>query len=677
MNLRWLFLGAIVLGIGLGGVVSLCRTPGWGSGGPAAAPTVLTTRSPQATADSFAAAWSAGDLPSLYLLLDPASQQANPLSAFTDVYRNFAAQTREVELSARVISASDRGASLSVHLSTAYFGDLEYTTTLTLTPVSGRWLVAWQPSAIHPDMANGQSLKGTVQKAKRGTIFDRNGQPLAITQDVALLGLNRSIITDQAAVTATAIGLGMTADQVAAAFAKHAPANQRVDIGPIPAARLDAALEATRTSSGLLVTYQTQRVHPLGAAAAHVVGYTRQLTAEELAAAGAGFGAGDRTGATGLEAAYDRQLAGSAGLELDVVDGSGAVVKALLSRDLVQGQDLTTTLDSSVLKATAARLGDRAGAAVVLDPRTNAILALNSSPSFDPDAFERGDSAALEAIAKAPGAPQNNRATMGLYSAGSTFKLVTASAGLASGLYKPTDTIYCGATWNGIDPPRANWEGALGPLTIAQGLMRSCNPVFYQIALDLYNKTDGALSAMARSYGFGAPTGVRGLSEEAGLVPDAKWKKATRNESWFPGDEVNLGIGQGDLLITPLQLANAYSALIAGQLRSPILVAGDVASVQNALPLTADQIAYLRGGLELVTGPNGTASAAFWNSGYTDFAGKSGTAEDIGTQSHVLFVAYSPADAPTALAAVVLDQGVAGSTEAGPIARDLVLAALR
>ncbi len=676
VNLRWLFLGAIVLGVGLGGAVSFCRAGDGGSAGSTATPTVLTTHSPQATADSFAAAWSAGDVPSLYLLLDPASQQANPLPAFTDTYSRFASETREGQLSAKVVSASDQGASLSVHVSTAYFGDLEYTTALTLVRAGGRWLVSWQPSSIYPDMVDNQTLKGTVRKPKRGTILDRAGQPLAITEDVATLGLNRSAVADRNAVTAAAVALGLTSEQVAAAFAKPAPANQRVDIGPIPAASVDTALATTRTLPGLLVTYQTQRVHPLGAAAAHVVGYTRELTRDELNAANIGFGVGDRTGATGLEAAYDATLAGRAGLELDVVDANGAVVKTVVSRAFVQGQDVATTLDSAVLKAAAARLGDRAGAAVVLDPRTNAILALNSSPSFDPDAFERGDAAALDAIAKAPDRPQNNRATQGLYSAGSTFKIVTAAAGLASGLYKPDDTIFCGATWNGIDPPRKNWEGTQGPLTIAQGLMRSCNPVFYQIALDLYNKTDGELSKMARSFGFGAPTGVEGLSEEAGLVPDAQWKKSTRNESWYPGDEVNLGIGQGDLLITPLQLANAYSALIAGQLRSPVIVAGDTAVVRNPLPLTPDQVAYLRGGLKLVTGPNGTAAAPFWNSGYTDFAGKSGTAEDIGTQSHVLFVAYSPAGAPRAVAAVVLDQGVAGSTEAGPIARDIVLAAL-
>jgi penicillin-binding protein 2 len=348
-----------------------------------------------------------------------------------------------------------------------------------------------------------------------------------------------------------------------------------------------------------------------------------------------------------------------------------------MSYDYLAGEDVKTTLDAKTLQAAAARLGTRAGAAVVLDPRTNELLALNSSPSFDPDAFERNDAAALAAIAAAPGAPQTNRATHGLYSGGSTFKLVTGAAGLASGGYKPADQIFCGATWSGVDPPRKNWEGDQGLLTIAEGLMRSCNTVFYEIALTLYNKPDGALSKMARAFGYGAATGVVGLSEEDGLVPDAEWKKAKRGEIWFPGDEVNLGIGQGDLLITPLQLANAYSSFIAGQLRVPVVLAGQSATARGAIPLTPEQFAALRQGLKLVTSTAGTARAAFADAGYTDFAGKSGTAEDIGAQQHVLFVAYSPAAAPRAVAAVVLDEGQSGSIEAGPIARDLVLVAMK
>ena len=266
---------------------------------------------------------------------------------------------------------------------------------------------------------------------------------------------------------------------------------------------------------------------------------------------------------------------------------------------------------------------------------------------------------------------------MGLYSAGSTFKLITGAAGLVYGGYKTTDRLECGSIWYGLDPPRHNWEGAQGELTIAEGLMRSCNPVFYQIGLTLYNTTDGALSKMARLFGFGKSTGTVGLADEDGLVPDADWKETTQHQPWYAGDEVNLAIGQGALLITPLQLANAYSSFFANDLRTPVLIAGQPATDRGALPIAPDQAALLKLGLKLVTSATGTAGSVFALAGYTDFLGKSGTAEDAGVQQHVLFVAAAPSSTPTAVCAVVLDQGEYGSIEAGPIARDIVLAALK
>jgi penicillin-binding protein 2 len=453
---------------------------------------------------------------------------------------------------------------------------------------------------------------------------------------------------------------------------------QRVALGPVSDSITDATLSQLTPVPGVVLFFQSLRVHPLGPAAAHVVGYTRELTAEELERRrGEGYEIGDRIGAVGLEASQDAILAGKVGAELRVVDGAGATLKVLAEREFVEGQDVQTTLDPATLLAAHARLGSRAGSAVVIDPRTNAILALNSSPAFDPDAFERNDAVALSALLEAPNTPQVNRATRGTYSAGSTFKLVTGAAGMAYGGYSPGDRLECGSIWRGIDPPRRNWEGGQGLLTIAEGLMRSCNPVFYQIGLDLYNETDGALSQMARQFGFGAPSGVDGLGEEAGLVPDAEWKRENRDEPWFPGDEVNLAIGQGDLLITPLQLANAYSTFLTRTLRNPVVLAGREATARGTLPLTDAQFAHLRLGLELVTSASGTASAAFANAGYTGFGGKSGTAEDAEAQQHVLFVAYGPGAAPTAVAAVVLDDGQSGSIEAGPIARDLVIAAMK
>lgn len=637
-----------------------------------------TPGSPGSTAASYARAWTAGDQNALYQLISPSAQRAYPLEVFNETYERFAEELTLSSLSASVASAAPGTASLAVRVATAYFGDLEYTTTLNLSQTTTGWVVEWQPSAISPEMVDGREFKSSIQRPIRGSILDRNGQPLAVTKDIRTLGLNRSLVRDQAALRAALIDFGFTVAQVDGAFSSGAGASQRVRVGPVSDDKAEAAITTLRDIPGVVLYFESQRVHPLGAGAAHVVGYTRELTAEELAQRkGIGYRIGDRTGATGLEASQDDALAGSIGAELRVIGPDGEVEKVILSRPYRSSVDVTTTLDSATLVAAYNRLGSRAGAAVVIDPRTNAILALNSSPSFDPDAFERNDAAALAAITAAANGPLANRATTGLYSAGSTFKLVTGTAGLLYGGYKVTDRLDCSAVWTGVDPPRRNWEGSQGLLTIAEGLMRSCNPVFYEIALTLYNKTDGALSQTARLFGFGSATGTRGIVEEDGLVPDAQQKRAKTGQAWFPGDEVNLGIGQGDLLITPIQLANAYSTFIARQLRTPVLLASEKPVTKGDIPLSDEQWNHLMSGLKLVTSARGTASAAFALAGYNDFAGKSGTAEDVGTQQHVLFVAMSPASGPHAIAAVVLDEGESGSIEAGPIARDIVLTAIK
>jgi len=676
--MRGAFLGAVLAGVLAGSIIAGIRAFSSSSGPGSAGPTpAAEVRTPEAVSRAFAEAWVAGNTAGMFELLDSESKLTFPLETFADIYRSFAAELTLASLQATVDSVDNAHASFAVRATTVYFGILEYSASLNLVETPDGARIYWDPTAVHPDMSDGRRFKSQVERPTRGAILDRNGAPLAATMDIPTIGLDRSIIANRAAITSILVNFGFTQERVSAAFANPIPANQRVAVGPISEAQVEAAADLTRTP-GILLYFETRRVHPLGPAAAHVVGYTREYTAEEIAnRPGEGLRPGDRVGAVGLEASLETVLAGRAGAELRLVDATGATLATVSKTEFIQGQDVTTTLDAQVLAATQARLGSRRAAAVVIDPATNAVLALNSSPSYDPDAFERNDSAALAAILAAEGSPQANRATGGLYSAGSTFKLFTAAAGLLYGGYASTDRLDCSAIWYGVDPPRRNWEGAQGMLTIAEGLMRSCNSVFYEIALTLYNKTEGALSDVARSFGFGAPTGIVGLAEEGGLVPDAKWKRETRNEAWYPGDEVNLGIGQGDLLITPLQLANAYSSFIARNLRTPVILAGEQPVSRGVIPLTDPQWSHLALGLQLVTSSTGTASAAFANAGYTNMAGKSGTAEDSGEQQHVLFVAYGPATAPRAVAAVVLDDGASGSIEAGPIARDIVLAAIR
>ena len=644
---------------------------------PAAPPVDDSPGSPGATAAEFASAWTSENLDSLYLSFSAGAQRAYPPEVVEELYDRFAVELTQETLTASVQSASAGTATLAVRLATAYFGTIEYTTVLNLSQTAVGWAVDWSPSAIHPRMVDGREFRSVIQRPVRGAILDRNGDALAMTADLRYVGLNRSLITDQATLRAALVAFGFSEAQVDGALNSSAGQTQRVRVGPVPDAQSELASTNLRPIPGIVLYFESQRLHPLGAAAAHVVGYTQEMTAEELGRReGRGYRPGDRAGATGLEASQEDVLAGAIGAELQLVDTTGAVVEVVSSQEFREGADVLTTLDADALRAAHARLGARSGAAVVIDPVTNAVLALNSSPSFDPDAFERNDAAAVAAIAGSVGGPFVNRATGGVYSAGSTFKLVTGAAGLLHGGYTPADRFECGAIWTGVDPPRRNWEGGQGLLTIAQGLMRSCNPVFYEIALTLYNDTDGALSETARLFGFGKSSGVVGLSDEDGQVPDAAQKRASTGQAWFPGDEVNLGIGQGDLLITPLQLANAYVAFVNRELRAPRLLESQPPSAGTAIPLDDAQWSHLMQGLRLVTSATGTASAAFAFAGYNDFAGKSGTAEDAGSQQHVLFVAMSPAAAPRAVAAVVLDDGESGSIEAGPIARDIILAAL-
>jgi penicillin-binding protein 2 len=669
-------LGAVAFGALFGALVVGAR---WAMrDSPETPPAVETAEpgSPEATAVEFARAWTRGDINALYLLLSPESQRTYSPQIVSEAYRTFSDELTQTGLAAEVTEADRARATLGVRVNTAYFGTIEYTTALNLEPGTAGYVVVWTPATIHPGMVNGRTFRGVVERPRRGTIFDRNGLELAVTTDVRSVGLNRSIVQDRAGLEAALIAFGFTKEQVDAAFNSPFAANARVRVGPIPEERAAEANDNLRPIPGVIIYFESQRVHPLGAAAAHVVGYTREYTAEELAArAGEGLRIGDRRGAIGLEASQEAVLAGSIGARLTLVDAGGTVIETVFSREFVQGQDVQTTLDADTLVRSYERLGTRRGASVVIDPVTNDILALNSSPSFDPDAFETNDSVALAAIIAAEGSPQANRATAGLYSAGSTFKLVTGAAGLVYGGYEVTDRIPCTAIWYGVDPPRRNWEGTQGPLTIAQGLMRSCNPVFYEIGLKLYD-TDNLLSQMARMFGFGEETGVVGIGEEAGLVPDAIDKRERTGEPWYPGDDVNLAIGQGDLLITPLQLANAYSTFVTRELRAPRLLMSEEATKRGDLPLTDQQWSHLDLGLRLVTGAGGTARSAFTLAGYTNFSGKSGTAEDANEQQHVLFVAMGPASSPRAVAAVVLDDGDSGSIEAGPIARDLVIAAL-
>jgi penicillin-binding protein 2 len=261
---------------------------------------------------------------------------------------------------------------------------------------------------------------------------------------------------------------------------------------------------------------------------------------------------------------------------------------------------------------------------------------------------------------------------------------VTAAAGLERGGFNTGSTFHCVPVWTklGEDFPQKNWQEVdRGWLTVAGGLMASCNPVFFDIAATLDPIDPNILPQFARDFGYGSFTGINALDEAPGNVPDPN----EIGDNWFTGNATNLAIGQGDMKATPLQIANAYSAISAtGILRKPLLVKkiaepGGAAAQEftaeqvHPLPVSAGNLEFIREGLTAVVQSTGGTSYAAWAGTTVDPAGKSGTAEDIGFgANHVFFVAYANRGAPSIVALAALETGESGSREAGPMVRTIL-----
>jgi penicillin-binding protein 2 len=445
---------------------------------------------------------------------------------------------------------------------------------------------------------------------------------------------------------------------------------------------------------GVVVREEAQRIYPNGDSAAHVLGYMAELTAEQLEELQTrGYRAGDTLGAFGLEAQFNEVLGGERGGSLTTITPEGTISRTIVEKPAQAGNDVILTLDIDIQKAAESSLGERVGSIVVMDPRDNSVLALASYPRFNPQSLTDGlSNEEFNQLANDGRLPFLHRPLLATYPPGSTFKPITLAAGMEKGGVSSSETFHCVPVWTGLgeDFPKNNWQSVdRGYLTPAQGLMASCNPVFYEIALRLDNIDPAILPEFAHGFGFGALTGINALDEAPGVVPDEEWKEENRGEPWYSGDSVNMGIGQGFVLVTPLQLVNAYSAIAGeGVLRKPLLVksiaeAGGAAAQEftaeeiGPLPVSATTLAEIRSGLTLVTQNPGGTSYSIFASSPLDVAGKSGTAEDIAFgANHVFFVAYANRSAPSAVTLVALEEGELSSTEAGPKARQVLEAAL-
>ena len=453
---------------------------------------------------------------------------------------------------------------------------------------------------------------------------------------------------------------------------------------------------------GIIIDEGLSRFYPFKEAAAHAVGYVGAVSEEEIASGNPllklpGF----RVGKSGIELEYNTELCGKEGAQRVEVNAVGRVIREIERDEGIPGTTLPLTIDMRLQKIAYEKMKNESGAAVLLDIYTGEVLALVSTPSFDPNKFNRGLSGEeWEEISTNERNPLLNKALGGLYSPGSTFKMVVALAALEAGVIRPDTKIFCGGHIMMGSHRFHCWKaGGHGNVDLKEALMHSCDIYFYEVA----RRTGiDKISAMAKRFGFGMPTGINLPGEKSGLMPTRRWKELILGEQWLQGDTYNTGIGQGYVLTTPIQLA-VMAAILANdgyKIKPTILVPENrdtsVCPGEN-LNLSKTYLQLMREGMfNVVNAARGTAKTARVNVDGKLIAGKTGTTQvkrismkerEEGLRSqdelpwedrnHALFVSFGPTDNPRYALAVVIEHGGGGSSTAAPIARAIMEAALK
>lgn len=687
-------------------VVAAC-----GGGGDDDTPVITEVpKSPLDAAERWLELWRDGRYSAMYDLVSPDVQATVDEETFVGRYE---AITDEAKLSGfdYEIRTSDPQATsveFKITFQSKFFDDWPQVNTIPLVQVSqaapaatreettgsgsSEWRIEWTPSLFFKELTDDTLVHFFTRVPTRGTIFDRNQQPLAVDAELEVVGIVPDLVADkEATIAALTQATGLSDAEVRAQVETTLPSYYFIPVKTLPYGTPEEDVQRYRdmVTLGVVVQEKTQRYYPNGSAAAHVLGYMTEVTEEQLATLkDKGFGPGDLIGAAGLEGQYDDLLAGKRGGLLATITPQGSVDQTIAEKPVEPGKDIWLGLNINVQKKAEAELGERVGAIVAMDPRDNSVLAMASFPRFDPNAFIRGlTSDEANALFNDPRQPFLNRAVLAEYPPGSTFKVVTMAAGIEKGGYSINSTLPCPPVWTGLgeDYAQKNWQNVdRGYLTPAEGLMASCDPVFYEMAKSLDEIDENIFPQFIREFGYGSPTGV-GIDEASGNVPDPAWKEENIGEAWFRGDAVNVGIGQGYLTATPMQTINAYSAIAStGILRKPLLVkaigqqgASAIQELQaetiRPLPVSQETLDSIRYGLYLVTQSSGGTSYQAWVGSSIDVAGKSGTAEDLSQGSdHVFFVAFANRGDPSIVALGALEEGQSGSAEVAPMLRHIM-----
>ncbi|MCM8913942.1 penicillin-binding protein 2 [Pseudomonas inefficax] len=536
----------------------------------------------------------------------------------------------------------------------------------------------------------------------RGLIFDRNGVIVADNRPSFSLSMTRERAGNWQEVLDTIVEvLELTPDD-RALFEKRMRQGRR-PFEPVPILFELNEEQIARVAvnqfrlPGVEVVAQLVRHYPQGAHFSHSVGYVGRINEKELKTLDpVNYSGTHHIGKTGIERFYEADLHGQVGYEEVETNARGRVLRVLKRTDPKPGKDIVLSLDIKLQEAAEAALGGRRGAVVALDPRTGEVLAMVSQPSFDPNLFVTGIGfKAYAELRDSIDRPLFNRVLRGLYPPGSTIKPAVAIAGLDSGVVNAGSRVFDPGYYQlpNYDHKYRNWNrSGDGWVDLDAAIMRSNDTYFYDLA---HKMGIDRLSSYMNKFGIGQRVSLDMFEESAGLMPSREWKRATRRQAWFPGETLILGIGQGYMQATPLQLAQA-TALIAnkGVWNRPHLaktIEGqppvDDNPMENIVLRDKSDWAKVTHGMEQVMhNARGTARKAAIGSQYR-IAGKSGTAQVVAIKQgekydrnklqerhrdHALFVAFAPAEDPKIVVSVMVENGESGSGVAAPVVRQVM-----
>ncbi|HET7142488.1 MAG TPA: penicillin-binding transpeptidase domain-containing protein [Anaerolineales bacterium] len=669
--------------------------------------TIIPAPNAEAAVTAFFQALEKDDYETMYAMLAKSSREAITLEDFSkrwnDALNAMSAASFEYTINSSKISPFNAEVGYSITYKTALAGDIQRNIVMRLASEEGAWKVLWDDNLIMPELAGGNLLVMDYSVPARGDIYDRDGLPIVTQSDALAFGIQTEQIDPDLRGTLTAeLGklCGFDPLYIENLIDANGPGNY---LAMCEGTRAEAQRLISINPGGLIIQEYNSRYYSGTGLAPQAVGYTQPITTEQLNSyRRLGYNGSERVGQTGIEKWAEDYLAGQHGGTLQVVGPGGQIISTLGQSSPQAADSVYLTIDSNMQAYAQKSIEFFRGAIVVMEVDTGRIIAMASAPDFDPNFFEPNNpNVGGGDLLTSTNEPLLNRAAQGQYPLGSVFKVITMSAALESGAWLKDTTYDCQYDFTKLPPPLVlhdwTWQHCQdaiaigefcddssttpsGLLTLQQGLMRSCNPYFWEIGWDLYTNLNRGtdIANMARGFGLGSPTGIDEVEEESGQILDPT----------SDIDAVNQAIGQGDVQVTPLQVARFMAAIAnGGTLYRPQIVEriqpieGDPKLVfrpeaNGTLPLRTENLDILREALLMVT-QNSKGTARFNLRGLQfDVAGKTGTAESGNGLSHAWFAGYTLNQANTKLPdiaiAVIVENIGEGSEYAVPVFRAMV-----